>query len=269
MPLEGFEARPFSVDGNEKTVFWRGEGPGVVIMHELPGITPPVREFAIRVADAGYTVAMPHLFGVPGGPVSVAHFTRSLIQVCISREFRLLATGVSSPVTDWIRVLCRHVHEKCGGNGVGAVGMCLTGGFALALMVDPSVKAPVLSQPSLPGGLGAARRCSLGISPDQLSTAKSRCENENLTIVGLRFTNDPLCPGERFATLRKELGSHFEGIEIDSSPGNPDGIARKAHSVLTVDLVDREGHPTRAALDRVMALFDQQLRGGTPTPTTA
>ena len=83
-------------------------------------------------------------------------------------------------------------------------------------------------------------------------------------MLGLRFTRDPLCPPERFERLRSELGRGFEGIEIDSARGNPHGIAATAHSVLTTDLVDREGHPTRAALERVLAFFDEQLRSGEP-----
>ena len=126
-------------------------------------------------------------------------------------------------------------------------------------MVDPAVMAPVLSQPSLPFPVSAAHRAAIHVSDAELSAVKERVA-AGCPVLGLRFTHDPTCPGERFATLRQELGAAFEGIEIDSSPGNPHGIPRTAHSVLTNDLVDAAGHPTRVALDRVLAFFDERLR---------
>jgi dienelactone hydrolase len=177
----------------------------------------------------------------------------------VSREFKVLAANESSPITDWLRALCRKAHADCGGPGVGAIGMCLTGNFALSLMVDESVMAPVLSQPSLPFPITAARRAALHVSPDELAVVKRRAR-AGCGVLGLRFTCDPACPAERFASLRRELGDGFEGIEIDSGPGNPHGIPRTAHSVVTKDLVDTDGHPTRAALDRVLSLFRERLQ---------
>jgi dienelactone hydrolase len=138
--------------------------------------------------------------------------------------------------------------------------MCLTGNFALALALEPWMLAPVLSQPSLPFPFGRERRAALHVSPDQLAGCKKRVAEDDLLVLGLRFTGDPLCPPERFETLRRELGDGFEAIEIDSRKGNPHGISRTAHSVVTTDLVDEEGHPTRAALDRVLALFAERLK---------
>src|SRR6266404_9684895 len=174
MVLEGYTTFRFTHDGDSKTVFRRGAGPGVVIIHEIPGITPPVERFANFVVDAGFTVFLPHLFGTPGKPVSVGYALEQMVRACVSREFHVLAAGGSSPVTDWLRALCRHAHAECGGPGVGAIGMCLTGNFALALMVDEAVMAPVLSQPSLPFGLTAERRAALHIGPAQLLVAKQR-----------------------------------------------------------------------------------------------
>jgi dienelactone hydrolase len=248
----------------ERVVFRRGQGPGVVVMHELPGITPPVADFAVRVSDAGFTVYLPCLFGTPGKPLSGGYVLQQLARVCISREFRLLAKKKSSPVTDWLRALCRHVHGQCGGPGVGAVGMCLTGGFALSLMMDSSVLAPVLSQPSLPLPVTPSHRCALGISDQELATVKRRVEAGE-RVLGLRFSRDWKCPNERFETLRRELGAGFEALEIDSSPGNPYGIKPSAHMVLTGDFVDQEGHPTRAAMERVIAFLQERLRSGLST----
>ncbi|MBM3289593.1 MAG: dienelactone hydrolase, partial [Candidatus Hydrogenedentes bacterium] len=224
-----------------------------------PGITPEVQRFAERVADAGFTVFMPHLFGTPGKKFSNAYAVSQMARACINREFSVLASRRSSPVCDWLRALCRHVHAEIGGKGVGALGMCLTGNFALALMVDEAVMAPVLSQPSLPFPLGKERRAGLHLSDDDLCVVKRRAA-AGVGVLGLRFTHDPVCPPERFQALRDGLGDGFEGIEIDSSPGNPYGHPRTAHSVLTKDLVDQEGQPTRAALDRVLAFFTERLK---------
>jgi dienelactone hydrolase len=224
-------------------------------MHEIPGIHPGVVSFARRVADAGFSVAMPLMFGTPGKPVSTGYILEQVLHVCISREFRVLAANQSSPITNWLRALCRSLHGELGGEGVGAIGMCLTGNFALALMVDSAVMAPVLSQPSLPFPFGKTRRAGLHLSDEDLAVAKGR----NVPVLGLRFTADPACPRERFERLRSEFGDRFEAIEIDSSKGNAFGIPPGAHSVLTLHLVDEVGHPTRQALDRVIAFFREQL----------
>jgi len=250
----------FSHEGSERVVYRAGSGPGVVVMHEIPGIYPEVVEFCERVVGAGFSVALPELFGRTGRPFSNTYAATQIAKACVSKEFSVLASRESSPITTWLRALCRKLHAECGGPGVGAIGMCLTGNFALSLMVDPSVMAPVLSQPSLPFPLGAARKRALHLSDEDLGVVKERVCNEGRRVVGLRFTRDPLCPPERFARLREELGEGFEAIEIDSSRGNPHGIPGSAHSVVTKDLVDAEGHPTKAALDRVLEFFGECLR---------
>jgi len=258
MALSGFTESSFAHEGTERTVYRRGTGPGVVIMHEIPGITPPVAHFAERVADAGFTTVLPLLFGTPGKPFSVPYAAGQMMRACVSREFAVLAARRTSPIATFLRALCRSVHAELGGPGVGAIGMCLTGNFALALMVEPCVMAPVLSQPSLPFPLGAKRKAGLHLSDADLEVVKRRAA-DGVDVLGLRFTGDPLCPAARFERLRTELGARFEGIEIDSSRGNAHGIKGIAHSVVTTDLVDEEGHPTRQALDRVLAFFRERL----------
>jgi dienelactone hydrolase len=258
--LAGFDAFSFSHDGKRRDVYKRGNGPGVVVMHEVPGITPEVARFATRVADAGFTVYAPHMFGTPGKPETVGYALASMLHCCISREFKVLAANESSPITDWLRALCRHAHVECGGPGVGAIGMCMTGNFALALMVDESVLAPVLSQPSLPAPYTQAQREGLHLSSADLAVVKRRAA-AGVGVLAMRFTGDPMCRAERFERLRRELGSGLETIEIDSSPGNPHGLPKTAHSVVTRELVDQEGHPTRAALERVIGFFQERLVG--------
>lgn len=259
MQLDGFAQKRITYQGAERAVYRRGTGPGVVIIHEIPGITPLVAAFARRVADEGFTVVLPSLFGTPDRPDTPLYVGGQVARACISREFSVLASRQASPITEWLRALCRDLHAELGGKGIGALGMCLTGNFALSLMVDREVMAPVLSQPSLPLPVGKERRAGLHLSDEALATVKRRISDEGLKVLGLRFTQDPLCPPERFARLRQELGDGFEGIEIDSSRGNPYGIPREAHSVLTRHLVDEAGHPTRAALERVLHFFRERL----------
>jgi dienelactone hydrolase len=261
MALEGFSETSFTHEGETRPVFRAGAGPAVVVVHEIPGITPQVAAFGRRVVESGLTAVLPVLFGTPGKPLSGAYIAQQIALACIRREFTVFALGQSSPVTNWLRALCRQVHAECGGPGVGAIGMCLTGGYALSMMVDPSVMAPVLSQPSCPLPVTADRRATIDVSPQELAVVKRRAAS-GVGVLGLRFTHDRACPKERFDFLRRELGSGFEAIEIDSGPGNPHGIPQSAHSVVTTDLVDRPGHPTRDALERVLAMFRERLGTG-------
>ena len=258
--LNRYDATEFEHEGLTRRAFTRGEGPGIVVMTEVPGIYDSVIEFADRLVDEGYRVYLPDLIGEAGKPFSAGYALSSIARACIAKEFHVLATRGSSPITIWLRALARKAHADCGGPGVGCIGMCLTGNFGLAMMVDESVMAPVLSQPSLPFPFGAKRKAALHISDADLEIVKERIEKRGCKVLGLRFTGDPMCPPERFETLRQEFGDGFEGIEIDSSAGNPHGNPAMAHSVVTKDLVDEEGHPTRMALDRVMSFFAERLR---------
>jgi len=258
-PLSDFAESTFTHDNTTRAVYRSGSGPAVIVIHEMPGITPEVAGFARRVVARGFSVWMPSLFGTPGKPISIGYIVRSLLGGCVAREFATLATDRTSLAIGWLRALAAKAHEECGGPGVGAVGMCFTGGFALGMMVDETMLAPVLSQPSLPFPLGKARKAGPGVSPDDMKRVKERAAH-GACVMGLRFTGDPAAPGERFETLRHELGDAFIGVEIDSSPGNAAGISKRAHSVLTNDLVDEPGHPTREALDRVLAFFDERLK---------
>ena len=258
-PLEGFTETTFTHDDVTRSVFRAGTGPGVIVVHEVPGVTPLVASFGRRVVDAGFTVAMPSLFGEPGRAVSAPYILGSITHACISREFTTWALNRTSPIISWLRALAHDLHEQAGGPGVGAVGMCLTGGFALAMAVDDELLAPVLSQPSLPFPVGRARSSALGLSDADLALVKSRVANQHLCLLGLRFSEDRAVPDARWARYKSEFGDNFMAVEIDSSSGNPHGIKKSAHSVLTEHLVDEPGHPTRDALDRVLGFFRDRL----------
>jgi dienelactone hydrolase len=238
----------------------------VIVITEMPGITPRVLGFADRVVALGCTAVLPDLFG-DAGRDPLAHGKRgmqlytlkSVAQVCISREFTMFALGRSSPVVSWLRKLASREHARSGGPGVGAVGMCFTGGFALAMATDPSVLAPVLSQPSLPGGFTARHRASIDCSDADLARVAARCSNEGLRVLGLRFQGDSLSPPARFHFLKQRLGEGFIAVELPDASRHPEGVLKEPHSVLTEDLIDEPGEPTRQALDQVLTFFRDRL----------
>ena len=256
--LAGYQIGDFEHGGTTRTVLRTGTGPAVIVISEMPGITPRVAEFGRRVAAIGCTAVLPSLFGTPGRRPTLGYSLKTLTGGCVSREFTAFMRRRTSPVTDWLRALAAFEHGRCGGPGVGAIGMCFTGGFALGMMVDDRMLAPVLSQPSLPLPFGARRRRSVGISDRDLEVVRERVA-EGVCVLGLRFSEDGMAPAERFERLRKELGDGFIGVELDNSPGNPWYISKKAHSVLTEEFVDEPGHPTREALDRVLSHLAERL----------
>lgn len=267
--LSDFERTTFRSGGTTRTVFRQGTGPAVIVIAEMPGISPKVLEFARRVSAIGCTAVLPHLFGVPGrdpdpGVLGKGKATRnmlsSIVPACISREFAVLATGKTSPVVTWLRALAADEHGRCGGPGVGAVGMCFTGGYALAMATDDRLLAPVLSQPSMPITVTAKHKRSIDISPDDLRIVKQRCANDGLQVLGLRFKSDKFVPAERFEFLREQLGEAFVAVELEDAAANPDSTMAP-HSVLTEHLIDEPGQPTRQALDQVLDLFRTRLLG--------
>jgi len=261
--LNDFERATFTYDGKTRAVFRLGSGPAVIVIAEMPGITPKVLDFARKVAGTGCTAILPHLFGTPGrepnagNSAALTYMASSLVPACISKEFTVLATGKTSPVVDWLRALARAEREKCGGPGVGAVGMCFTGGYALAMATDDIMLAPVLSQPSLPAPLTAKQRHNIDISPADLEIVKGRCAR-GLNVIGMRFKSDKLVPAARFEFLREQLGDAFIAVELDDADANPEALI-PPHSVLTEHLIDAPGERTRAALDQVLDLFRTQL----------
>ena len=239
-PLDTWTHGTHTADGITHPTYRKGTGPGVVLIHELPGMTPEVIAFADEVVGAGHTVVMPHLFGEPAAPVSVGRFLKVLPQVCVSREFTKLALNETTPVAGWLRSLARELHAELGGPGVGALGMCFTGGFALAMMVDDAVTAPVVCQPSAPFAIGKRRGADLNLSPADLEVVKRRAAG-GCAVLGLRYRNDA-ATGTRFDTLHRELGDNFIAVEFEG----------KGHSVLTE-------HRQQEAVDRVLAFFSERL----------
>jgi len=264
-PLDDFVARYVDIGGIGKTVYLAGSGPAVIVMPETPGISPHLARFARWVRDAGFSVWMPSLFGrdgaVPDAEESIATFKRT----CVSAEFRALAADLPSPIAAWLRGLARIAHAECGGPGVGAIGMCFTGNFALSMMLEPVVRAPVLCQPSMPLEDTAA----LESSPRELAAVRSRLERDDLSVLGYRFDGDRFCTSQRFAAYAAALGDRFEGRGLpDAAAATSDlppffeHVIKGAHSIVTVHLVDEAGSPMLAARDEILAFFARRLRQG-------
>jgi dienelactone hydrolase len=242
-PLAGWAAGSFSAAGFTRETYRRGTGPAIVIVHEIPGITPKVIEFANEVVDAGFTVVMPSLVGTPGKEIGGGYTMKSMLKVCISKEFSNMALNQTSPIIAFLRALARSLHNELGGRGVGALGMCFSGGFALGMMVDDIVVAPVLSQPSMPFAIGKKRGADLNLSPDDALAVQQRAA-DGCEVLGLRFTGDKLV-GDRFATLRKLIGDQFITVELPSA-------TKRDHSVLTE-------HRDGASVARVLDFFRDKL----------
>jgi len=239
--LDSWTAGQHSADGVTHPTYRKGSGPGVVVIHEIPGLTPDVIGFAEEVVAAGFTVVLPHLFGTPEAPMSAGAVGKVLPKLCVSREFTTMATGQTSPIATWLRSLARSLHADVGGPGVGALGMCFTGGFALAMMVDDAVAAPVLAQPSLPFAVGRRRAADLNLSPADLADVRARAAG-GCQVLGLRYRDDAAV-GTRFDTLTEEIGDAFIRVEF---PG-------KGHSTLTE-------HRQQEGVDRVLGFFAERLR---------
>ena len=230
-----------TANGVTHPTYRKGSGPGVIVIHEVPGITPKAIAFAEEVVARGFTVVMPSLFGRPEARPTVPESLRSIVRICVSREFSLFALGRTSPVATWLRSLARELDAELDGPGIGAIGMCLTGGFALAMLADAPIAAPVLAQPASPAPVGKARRADLGISGADLDSVKAKVK-DGCEVLGLRYDHDPAV-GTRFDTLRRELGGNFIAVEF---PG-------RKHATLTA-------HRQQEAVDRVLAFLEQKLK---------
>jgi dienelactone hydrolase len=257
--LTGWSAEPFTGGGYTHDVYRKGSGAGVVLIPEIPGIHPGVLGLGNHLVDNGFTVAIPSLFGEPGRAKSVGYVLPVISRACVAREFAAFATDKQRPVSVFLRALARDLNATTPGKGVGVIGQCFTGGFALAAAVDDSVLAPVLSQPSVPLPLTPAQRRDAGVSRVELDVIADRAASDGLCALGLRFSEDKMAPGERFRTLKDRLGDAFEVIEIDSGAGNEHGFSKMAHSVLTDEVREVDGQPAYEARKRVVEFLTARL----------
>ena len=260
--LADFEHREVTVDGVRKVVYVAGAGPAVIVLAEMPGISPHLGRFARWVREVGLTVYMPSLFGRDGAVPQVEEGIAVFRRACVSAEFRAFSANESSPVTRWLMGLARLAHRECGGPGVGAIGMCFTGNFALTMMLEPAMLAPVLCQPSLP----LDDPSGLEISPGELAQVRERLDRDDLTVIAYRFAGDRFCQAQRFAAYAEALGDRFIGQVLPDGAANTDTppffdrVIASPHSVVTAHLIDEAGQPTIGARDQILAFFRDRLR---------
>lgn len=257
--LTGWIRRAFTGGGYTHDCYEKGSGPGVVLIPEIPGITPEVLGLAEHLVAAGFTVVVPSPFGDPGRTSSGGYILGTVLRLCVSSEFRAFATNAHRPITDYLRAVASDLAARTPGRGVGVIGQCFTGGFALAAAIDDSVAASVLSQPAVPFPLGRARQLDPGVSPEDFDRIAERASAGEVCALGLRFSEDASVPPARFATIKARLGDAFEIIQLDSSPGNAGGYSKSAHSVLTNEVRENPANSASGARDRVVAFLKERI----------
>lgn len=249
--LQDYQARSFTAplsSGHvvKHDVYTKGDGPAtIVIIQELPGIGPETISLANTFVESGFRVVLPHLFG-PLGRISLGGNTVRVM--CMRKEFRLFEKHQTSPVVDWLRALCADLVANHGARGVGVIGMCLTGNFAISMMADEHVLAGVASQPSMP----IMDQNSLHMSSEDVTQVRARLD-EHGPMMALRFAEDKLCTHAKFKAIDTTFNDARERIKLVELPG-------PGHSVLTLDLI-KGGQPAQAALAEVITYFKTKLQG--------
>lgn len=247
--IEGYEQRKFSSDAMggdsvEFDIYEKGEGPVIIILQELPGIDKDTIKFADKMVASGFRVVMPHLFGPLGKFAIVGNLVRLF---CIRREFNIFARNQTSPIVDWLKALCRDAQQRYDVKGVGVIGMCLTGNFAISLMADDSVLASVASQPSMP----VFSQSSLHMSDQDISKISDRLD-EHGPMLAYRFAGDKLCTAAKFDAINGAFNRDKERIKLTTVPGNK-------HAMLTAHFINEEGSSTQKALGEIVAYFSKKL----------
>jgi dienelactone hydrolase len=254
---EGYRRERFEAVGIAHDVYRAGEGPAVMLLHELPSISWRTVKLANHIRDRGFRVVMPALVGgvidAPTTPLRKAQLGAAFVTSTLLQRR-------TSPITGWLLALAREEARLSGRPKVGVIGMCLTGGFALGMAIDPVVGVAVSSQPSLPFAMKAfgkipGQATDPGVSPADYDRLIARCEDPDFCVRAFRYTTDEIAPIERVERLARDLapGLIFEPIEAKVP----------AHSVLT-DAVDRGPDPTakpaiEAALESVMTALAARL----------
>lgn len=252
-PFADFAA--FSSEGVSHLIFKSGQGPGVLLMHEMPGMTPEFWRLANWLSEH-FTVWAPDLFSSKKDPTS-PNPLKLAMRACISREIHLFAKNDPGPITQWLRALSKNLHDQMGGPGIGVIGMCMTGNFSLTLALDPWVTAPVTSQPGLPASTVFAKQDGgLQMTPEE----RKQLSQRDVDVLGLRFSGDLFCRAARFDAIRSVVGDdRFIDHVIADEHRNPNGPLKFPHSVLTADLVDADDSVTKQKLLEVVRFLKQRI----------
>jgi dienelactone hydrolase len=268
-PLEGYAQFRFTAGQFSHTVYFAGEScdPPLLLMPELAGFSPGLLQFAARLKDARFQVYLPWLFGPFGQRTPL----RNAMRLCISREFANLRAGISAPVTTWLRALAAHISEQNGGGRVGAIGMCLTGAFAIPLIIDPQVVAAVAAQPSVPFsalftmfGVGHGTSLhQLNVSDSDIAAARDRLTSGDARLLGVRNRADGICPREKLERLQQEFPVGLEVREYGEVDSR-NSLGERPHATFTkeyrVAANPTDEHPSRRAFTDLVAFFERNLR---------
>lgn len=266
MAEAGFDSFSFEHGAYRHLVFEKGTGPAVVVMHELPGLSGPAVRFAERLVDAGFHVYLPLLFGHAMQDASLTSFAR----LCISREFARLKVNVSAPVCDWLRGLVRKIGDESPDTKVGVIGMCLTGGFVIPMIMEPALGAGVISQPSVPFSfaylyLGVGKgdwMYELNVAKAAIDSAVDATKRRDIRLIVQHFKDDRLCPPERVELIKNWFGPCATSYHYPK----PSPQSKAPHALLTEEYdkaADDPANSTRVAFQQVVAFLRAQL-GTTP-----
>jgi dienelactone hydrolase len=235
-------------------------------MSELAGFAPGLLMFADRLVKRDYQVYLPWMFGPFGKRAPM----RNAMRLCISHEFAFLRAGVSAPITIWLRALSEHISHENNDRKIGAIGMCLTGAFVIPLIIDPSVKAAVAAQPSVPLsliykelGLRVSHLSALNISDEDIGRARERLNANEAHLYACRFKADRICPPEKLDRLRKEFPVNLVMREYgEENWRNSHG--KRPHATFTKEYRIAQDaddhHPSRIAFSDLLAFFKEHLR---------
>jgi dienelactone hydrolase len=227
-------------------------GPAVVLLHELPGLSPADMGLARCLAKEGFSVYLPLLFGTRGQD----NWLLGYFQSCGRSTFECSKLSTNSPILGWVRTVCRRVADQAHGP-IAVIGMCLTGAFPLACLADPRVRGAILCQPTIPFSLAGTpddeQKFDLGVDPRDLDVAV----RSGVPILAMRYTADTKCPPQRMMILRWAFRDKVAVIELGGEgrhstlAGNFDeGAFADVVSYLTV-VLDRAPGPSRMRLARV------------------
>lgn len=242
-----FTPRSFAHGSMRHDVYAGGAGPSVILIHEAGGLDLTTLDVADRICAEGFRVLLPILVGRPAAAGSGGSATVNLLKLCVSREVHVFLTGRTSPVATWLRALARDVKGEHA--GVGVVGMCFSGGFAIAAAVDDAVTAAVASQPALPWPLLPGSGADLGLSRDDVACVRDRFRAGELGLLALRYTDDRASSRDRIERIKREFGPDVVIEPIGS-----------AHSVLARAVHPAGPDPAAVpALEATIALLRERL----------
>ena len=263
--LHGFDKKNLQADGMrfDYLVSQTGLEP-VILMHELPSITPQVMYFARVITGAGFKVYLPSFLGRPGKVPNLIDQGWAVTQACVRSEFGALVSGDQTRrAVKWVRALAQTASGGRPGS-VGVIGLCLTGGFALAAAVDPAVGAAMACEPSLP----VKHDSHIDLSPENQRALRARLDQDAVGALVYRFEGDVLSPCPRLRRYGETLGPRLRSRCIPDTAADPEFKSRyDHHSVMTNHLLEGPGSLTQAARDELIAVLQWRLRGG-PKPAS-